>query len=136
MKITTVLFLLCVIAVSAQHRLSVTVEGVKSSEGEINIALYNEAHGFLKFDRAFKADSTKAQQGTTAFTIENLPEGVYAIALFHDINSNKQLDTNWLGIPKERVAFSKSKMKKFGPPCFEDCAFPLQNDRTLVMAFH
>ena len=30
-----------------------------------------------------------------------LPEGEYAISLFHDENENKELDTNFIGIPKE-----------------------------------
>lgn len=135
MKLLVTIFLYLPMAIFGQHKLSISVEGVRSSEGHINIAIYKGSNGFLKFENAFKADSTKAQHGTTEFTIEDLPEGTYAIALFHDKNGNKRLDTNWLGIPKEQVAFSKSKMKAFGPPCFEDCSFKVQGDGTLKIAF-
>ncbi len=135
MKFVVVLLFLCSMATMAQNKLSISVEGVRSSQGEISIAVYNESHGFLTFDRAFKADSTTARRGTTELTIDGLPDGTYAIALFHDENGNKRLDTNWLGIPKEDVAFSIAKMKTFGPPCFEDCAFTLLGDGTLKILF-
>jgi len=61
--------------------------------------------------------------GITELHINDLPEGQYALAIYHDENGNDELDTNWLGIPKEPIGFSNSKMRTFGPPGFEDCAF-------------
>lgn len=135
MRLILILFFLIPTIHMAQHRLDISVRGVTSSEGHINIAIYNESDGFLKLDSAFKTDSTKAKKGVTQLTIGDLPPGTYAIALFHDKNANAILDTNWLGIPKEDVAFSKAKMKAFGPPCFEDCSFTLLRDGTLEILF-
>lgn len=125
-----VLFLLLLLPVLgfSQNKLSVEVDGVKTSTGKISVAVYNQSDGFLKFDKVFKADSVKAKKGTTKLLIDDLPQGQYALAIFHDENDNDELDTNWLGIPKEDVGFSNAKMKTFGPPSFKECAIDLQKD--------
>ena len=117
---------------NAQHSLSVEVIGVKNSQGNINIAIYNSSEDFLKFDKVYKTDSIEAQSGITKILIEDLPIGSYALAIFHDENGNDELDTNWLGIPREAVGFSKAKMKTFGPPSFKDCLFEHLVDNDLI----
>lgn len=112
----------------SQNTLSISVDGVKTSSGKISVAIYDKSDSFLKFDRVFKSDSTKAEKGTTHIFIDDLPEGEYALAIFHDENSNDKLDTNWIGIPKEAIGFSKGKMKAFGPPSFRDCALTINTN--------
>ncbi|GMN10286.1 hypothetical protein MTsPCn9_12990 [Croceitalea sp. MTPC9] len=121
------LFLLPVVVFS-QNQITLDVHDVPSSKGKISVAVYNTKEGFLKFDKVYKCDSIVAQKGITHIAIEDLPEGEYALAIFHDENGNNKLDTNWLGIPKEKVAFSNAKMRTFGPPAFKDCAFKLDKD--------
>lgn len=118
----------------AQNELIVEVQGVQSSMGNINVAVYNKADGFLKFEGVYKSDSTKAVAGKTKIRIENLPSGEYALAVFHDENGNNILDTNWLGIPKEPVGFSNSRMKTFGPPSFHECSFSLFSNRAVEVS--
>ncbi|WP_036151331.1 DUF2141 domain-containing protein [Maribacter forsetii] len=112
----------------AQHNLSISIDGVISEEGNICFAVYNDEGSFLKFDKVFKSGSEKAVKGQTAFDITDLPDGEYAIAIFHDANGNENLDTNILGIPKEQIAFSKGKMKMFGPPKYKECVFTLNTN--------
>ncbi len=119
---------------SSQNKLSITVEGVKSSEGRINVAIYNQSDGFLKFDKVFKCDSIKAHKGITYIAINDLPEGDYALAIFHDENGNNELDTNWLGIPKEAFGFSNAKVKLFGPPSFRECTLSIKADSEIHIA--
>lgn len=111
----------------AQHNVSINIDGVTSEKGNICFAVYNNEGSFLKFDEVYKSGSEKAVKGKTAFDIKDLPEGEYAIAIFHDANGNKNLDTNMLGIPKEQIAFSKGKMKMFGPPKYKECAFTVNS---------
>ena len=119
----------------AQNELIVEVEGVQSSTGNINVAVYNKAEGFLKFEKVYKSDSTRAIAGQTRVRISDLPNGEYALAVFHDENGNDLLDTNWLGIPKEPVGFSNARMKTFGPPSFKECAFVLSSSQTVQVTF-
>lgn len=131
MKYLCIPFLLITMGLAAQNKLTIAVDGVKSSKGEIMVALYTEAAGFLKFDLVYRAEHTKAEKGTTHVSITDLPNGTYAVALFHDANENQKLDTNWLGIPKEAIGFSSARMKTFGPPSFEECSFKLNGDKEL-----
>ncbi len=117
----------------SQHSLSLDVAGIKSDDGEVCFALYTDETSFLKFDKVFKSGSQKAVKGTTRIDIKDLPEGNYAVAIFHDSNGNKNLDTNMIGIPKEPIAFSKGKMKMFGPPKFEECVFPLKGNLEITI---
>ncbi len=54
------------------------------------------------------------------FSVES---GNYALALFHDMNSNGKMDKNMLGIPKEPYGFSNDFRPKFSVPKFSDCQF-------------
>ncbi|TAI47354.1 DUF2141 domain-containing protein [Flagellimonas allohymeniacidonis] len=119
----------------AQTTLSVKIHNVASSEGAVNVAVYNSDETFLKFEGVVKSGSTKAKKGVVTLEIEEIPEGEYALAIFHDENGNNELDTNWLGIPKEKVAFSKSKMKTFGPPKYKECAFLVEKDTKVDVYF-
>ena len=112
----------------AQNQIAVHIHDVPSSKGKINVAVYNSKDGFLKVDKIYKGDSIIASEGVTHMLIKDLPEGEYALAVFYDENGNDKLDTNWLGIPKEKVAFSKAKMRTFGPPRYKDCAFMVNKD--------
>ena len=118
---------------SAQYELVIDGNQVPYSKGKISAALYISADSFLKFDEVFASTSAKATEGKTRLVMTNIPSGNYAIALFHDKNDNDILDTNWMGIPKEKVAFSKAKMKLFGPPSFEDCTFGLTSDMIITI---
>lgn len=128
MRVLTALLMLFSCSLLAQNQLSVDVHGVPKSEGKISVALYNQEEDFLKFDKVFKSDSKAAKQGVTSIALKGLPEGEYALAVFYDENGNDKLDTNWIGIPKEKVAFSNAKMKTFGPPKFKECVFQVSKD--------
>jgi uncharacterized protein (DUF2141 family) len=134
MKKSLLMFVLLPVFGLAQNRLSISIEGVKTSDGKISVAIYDDENNFLEFDRVFKFDSTKAQEGITELSIESLPSGKYAVAIFHDENGNDVLDLNWLGIPKEKIGFSNAKMKTFGPPSFKECAFELRTDKEIIVA--
>ena len=121
-------FLLLPVMLSAQKKLTVQVAGVASDSGQILVAVYDKADGFLKKGHAIKGFRAKAVAGVTEVEIHDLPEGQYALAIYHDENGNDELDTNWLGIPKEPIGFSNAKMRTFGPPGFKDCAFSLDSD--------
>ena len=110
----------------SQNQLNIEVTGVPNSEGSIRVAVYNNSDAFLSHDQVFKTGSVVAHEGTTEVSIDDLPDGEYAIALYHDANGNDELGTNWLGIPKEPVGFSNAKMKTFGPPKFRECSFKME----------
>lgn len=129
------LVLLVPIIAKSQHTLTVKATNIKNSQGYIGVAVYNGKDGFLKTGKEFSGAFEKTIKGTTVIKIPDLPDGTYAVSIFHDQNGNKKLDTNILGIPKEPVAFSNAKMKTFGPPDFKDCAFKITSDLEMEISF-
>lgn len=101
--------------------LNITVEGVKGNQGQIMVALYDSADGFLK--RTVKAGAAPAANGRTKVTIKDVPAGDYGFALFHDANGNGKMDKNMMGIPSEDYAFSNNALGNMGPPSFEQARF-------------
>jgi len=119
----------------SQNEITIAINNVPASIGNINVALYKTSEDFLKFDKVFKYSSATAKKGTTETSIKNIPDGKYAIAIFYDENSNNILDKNWLGIPKEKVAFSNARLKTFGPPSFEECLFYVNSNTQITIYF-
>lgn len=130
MKVIILFFLFPVIGF-AQNTLSIQVNNVESAKGMVSVAVYDSDEAFLSFDHVLRTKSVVAHHGSVLLHIPDLPAGEYALAIFHDENDNGKLDTNWLGIPKEKVAFSIAKMKTFGPPKFKECAFRMNSDHEI-----
>ena len=55
--------------------------------------------------------------------VEDLPYSQYAVKVFHDENTNSELDTNFLGIPTEDYGFSNNVRGTFGPADYDDAKF-------------
>ena len=62
--------------------------------------------------------------------IKDLKESYYAIAIYHDKNSNNEFDT-FLSIPQERYGFSNDAEVFYGPPSFEEAALFLKENESL-----
>lgn len=65
--------------------------------------------------------------GTRTVRFEGLPVGDYALAVIHDENGNRKLDT-FAGIPREGFGFSRNPSIGFGAPRFTAAKFTLDSD--------
>jgi uncharacterized protein (DUF2141 family) len=54
---------------------------------------------------------------------EGIPQGTYAVSVFHDENMNGKLDKNFVGAPKEGYGASNNPKKRMGPPKFDEAKF-------------
>ena len=108
-------FLAMTLATAAD--ITVQVDDVKAAQGNIMVAVYT-ADSFLKTPA--KASGAAAAMTGNTIVFADLPEGDYAIAVYHDANSNGKMDRNVLGIPTEDYAFSNNAVGKFGPPKFDE----------------
>lgn len=97
------------------------IDGLSTKKGEIRIAIFNSKENYTK-DPIY-AEIISAECSVCVLSIENMPYGEYAIAVYHDKNENGKLDTNLLGIPKESYGFSNDARGKFGPASWEDARF-------------
>lgn len=100
---------------------SVQIENIKNTNGQLVIGLYSNKESFLKTPQ--KGEIVKIEGSTATVVFKNIPEGTYAISLFHDENSNEKLDTNFMGIPKEAYACSNNAKGFMSAPEWEDAKF-------------
>lgn len=114
--------------------MNIQINKIKNNKGEILVAVYNNSKGFPEEAGAsIKTFSIKAQTGTAFISTKELKPGTYAIALFHDVDGNRKLTTNIMGIPKEGYAFSNNASNMFGVPSFKDASFKLNADTTITI---
>lgn len=105
--------------------LSVDISGLRSNDGNVLVALYDNAD-------KFPLDAEKYAVGKKRVTITNktarinfdgLKPGRYAISILHDENNNLKMDFNILGIPREGFGFSNNAKGTFGPPSYKKASF-------------
>ncbi len=114
---------------NAQFQLSVDVSGIKTSKGKLMFALFNQADGFPDNARkALQVKELQAKKGVVNLKFENLPQGLYAVAVFHDENNDGKLNTNLLGIPKEDYGFSNNARPGFRAPTFNEADFKIYHN--------
>ncbi len=115
-----------------QTVLELTIKNIQDLQGLLYFALYSQDHA-----KVFPSDPSKAfikriikpVGRTIKVTIKTdkitMPKGLYAISLFQDLDNDKKVSTNFLGIPNEPLGISNDAKGSFGPPSFEDAAFNL-----------
>ncbi|MBC8431474.1 MAG: DUF2141 domain-containing protein [Desulfobacterales bacterium] len=119
------------IAYAQTGTITVEISGIQGTEGQISIGLYTSEEGFPETEKSYKGINSKVTGEETVAVFQEVPAGTYAIAIFHDTNSNTKLDKNFLGIPKEGYAFSNNVFGTFGPPDFDDASFELDGNKTV-----
>lgn len=104
-----------------QHKLEITLSDIQVVKGSVRLALYSTPEDFMKKHKAVREVAVTGNTVTVVF--ENMEAGEYAISCYHDVNNNKKLDSNFIGIPHEPYGFSNNARGTFGPPGFEDARF-------------
>lgn len=99
------------------------------TKGRFYVALYRKTDDFPSEKKAFK--QIVQQAGNSEIKIENLPKNTYAVAVYHDENSNGKMDKNMFGVPTEKYGFSNNARGTFSAPSFSEAAFELQKDREI-----
>jgi len=108
------------------NSVTVTVSNLENNNGKVFISLYNSEDSFL--GKGFKSTFSKIENNSCKVVFKNVPNGTYAISLFHDENDNNKMDTGMFGIPKEDYGCSNNAKGFMGPPKWEDAKFTLTNE--------
>ena len=103
--------------------LNVTINGLKNERGQVCLSLFSSRQGFPRSTaRAVEARCVKVAAPPLKVNFRDLKVGSYAIAVFHDANSDGTLNSNGLGIPTEEFGFSQNPTILVGSPKFGDAA--------------
>lgn len=64
---------------------------------------------------------------------DEIPAGEYAAAVFQDVDNNGELRTNFLGLPREPIGFSRDARIRMGPPSYNDAFFTVRSGETITL---
>ena len=129
------LFLLTNIFIAQNCKLTVKVNNLQGLEGHLSIGLFNNPDSFPKKDKGKNGVSLAIEDSVIGYTFDNLQKGTYALAIYHDENSNGEFDRSFLGWPFEDYVFSNYAEGSFGPPSFEEASFILQDSLVIELEF-
>ena len=120
-------------------RLVVTVYGIGDDSegligGRINLGLFNDSSNWLTSDDIpfVRVVPTLGHVDTMVITIEEVPVGIWAISLYHDLNQNNQLERGVLGLPAEPWGMSNNAIGTMGPATFKQASFEVRSPETRV----
>lgn len=96
-------------------KLVVQVVGVRPAMGEVAITLYpDDRRRFLAKGGKLHRQRVKAQASVRACFW--LPQGAYAVAVYHDRDGDRDFDRTLVGLPAEGFGFSNDPETKTGLP--------------------
>ena len=104
--------------------LEVRIDGLRSAEGHVHVALHQRLEDVDFPDGAgvVAASFRAAVAGSMLIVFTDLPPGDYAVAAFHDTDRDGELARNILGVPTEGYGFSNGARGFMGPPSFDAAA--------------
>jgi uncharacterized protein (DUF2141 family) len=124
---TICLLLLPLSYLSAQFSLTVEIVELESNKGVVIVDLLDTT------EESVRDTTVKISDNKCIFVFKDVKNGQYAMRYFHDENSDEEMETNFLGIPKDGFGFSNDAMGKFGPKDFSEWLFEVSVDTTIKM---
>lgn len=121
------LTLACGISAADQATLRLEISGLAQAKGDVYFSVYNSSDTWLGEDTVVGGviDIGTSLEGEVVIAVVDLLPGEYAVSVFYDVDGDGELDSNFIGIPKEPVATSNNAKAKLGPPKYKDARFDL-----------
>ena len=123
----TALLLVCLgvssFADETPGQIVVTIVGFESDVGQVRVALWDSAEGFPTGENYVAAMIGDIEGGTARLEFADVAPGDYALSVYHDENDNGELDSGFMGKPKEPIGASNDARGRFGPPKYKDARF-------------
>ena len=110
-----------------ETHLTIDVHLTQRAQGELAYLIFASPSGFPgNRDKAIRHGFLPISSNAQHLRIDtDLPPGTYAVTVYEDLNGNRKLDHNLIGIPREPVGVSNNPPARFGPPHFDECSFHL-----------
>jgi uncharacterized protein (DUF2141 family) len=111
----------------AVSTLTVEITGLRNANGKVNLTLYRDSKPIETRVVMIDAGTLRA---STVF--DTLPQGAYAVYVFHDENLNGKMDTNFVGMPVEGYGMSNNPKKRMGRPSFDETNFQMNQPKCAI----
>ena len=139
MKLLNTIFCLFILwsfnSYAQNSKIEVRIKNLAGLKGQVSIGLFSNPESFPKKEDGQLGVYSEIKDSIVEYTFANLKNGKYAIAVYHDENSNNEFDRSFFGWPVEDYVFSNYAEGSFGPPSFEDASFELKDSVYIELEF-
>lgn len=113
--------------------LTVQVSGMNAAKGQVAVTIYgSNPKKFLAPGAKLARERVKTVLPVTEACFDLPGPGTYAVAVYHDANTNSDFDRTALGMPAEGFGFSNDAPTKFGLPSFDSVKFTVKPGANLI----
>lgn len=109
------------------YALNIKIDKLKNGNGQVVIQLNDTLENLIES----RIGTIENNQCVVHF--DSIARGKYTILYFHDENKNRELDANFMGIPKEGYGFSNNASGQYGPPPIEKRIFMVSENMSIVL---
>ena len=114
--------------------LVVMVHGLEEDEGQISMTCRTNGPGWPTGEGAeyVRVVPVAGHRGMVEIQIDEVPTGIYAISLFHDVDADNDMDRSAIGLPLEPWGMSNNAMGMMSAPTFEQASFLVDSPKTVI----
>ena len=114
--------------------LVVLIHGLEEDEGQISMTCRTNGPGWPTGEDAeyIRVVPVSGHDGMIEISIDDVPFGIYAISLFHDVNADNDMNRSAIGMPLEPWGMSNNAMGLMSAPTFEQASFVVNSPTTLI----
>ncbi len=121
------------ISVSADAAdIELKVENITELNGTLLWSIYDNESDYNNDAQPLLAGRSRVTAASIRLTLHDLPDGEYAVKLFHDANDNGEMDSNLLGLPQEGYGFSNNA-GSFGPASYADAKVIVDSNTKILI---
>ena len=107
---------------NTEAQLVLIVKNIQEIKGNIIYGIYDVPEYYLSYDKQLLVDTVEVISDNQKLIFDSIPPGVYGISLFQDLDSDGEMDKNFIGYPLEPFGFSNNLRPVFRAPHFEEAA--------------
>ncbi len=121
----TLLAALLIATFGASHAADIVVRisGLSEPMGQVGCSLFAGAAGFPMDNSSARNLWLPADAKGVTCRFTDVPEASFAVSIGHDVNGNKRVDTNFIGVPTEQWGVSNNARPTLRAPRFDEASF-------------
>ena len=120
--------LVATIGASRAAEVVIRVSGLSEPLGQVGCSLFAGTAGFPMDNTSARNLWLPADARGVTCRFNDVPEGTYAVSVGHDLNGNKRVDTNFIGLPTEQWGVSNNARPPLRAPRFDEASFKVAAD--------
>lgn len=130
---TFILLCVCLMSHAQNATIILNVVGInKAQGGELSAGIFTKAN-FPVIGKEVREIKAKVTDSVMQIVFKDIPPGEYGMAVYQDLDNDKKLKTNMIGMPKEPIGFSNDARIVMGPPSFKQAGVKVEANKTIML---